>query len=424
MALYICSNCGYGAASWMGRCPDCDSWNTFEEKETKKRDSKTKKLEATKLSTIKTVDKRRSQTSLEEFDRVLGGGIVEGEVILLTGEPGVGKSTLLLQALKNLRILYISGEESAEQVQERAGRLKADLDNILYANELQVEAIVEAVSERLNEIDVVVIDSVQTLYSQEYNTPAGTVNQIKTVTSKLTKMAKRLNVPVLIVGHITKAGVVSGPKTLEHLVDCVLAFEGEKMSHHRILRAIKNRFGNTEEIGIFEMKRSGLSQVNDPLAFLEDIKGQAIGKTIVGVSEGKRILFFEIQTLASYSSLAYPRRVVKGIDYNKLLLILAVLKKQVGLPIDRYDVYVNVVSGVSIRSTAADLGIAAALISSLKNLSIPKKTVFVGEVGLLGEVRRVVAEEQIIREAKRLKFSNILSSQNVQKIKDLRSILF
>ena len=385
MALFICSNCGYGSASWMGRCPDCQNWNTFVEQVEEKRskNKKADKLELTPLSDIKQVRKEKKPTGLDEFDRVVDGGIVKGEVILLTGEPGVGKSTLLLQALKKLKTIYISGEESADQVQDRAQRLKINLRNIFYSNNLQVEAIVEAVSDRKDDIDIVVADSIQTLSSLEFNKPAGSINQLKTVTSKLTKMAKSLNIPVVIIGHITKGGAIAGPKTLEHLVDCVLVFEGEKTSNHRILRATKNRFGNIEEIGIFEMKQPGLSQVNDPAAFLESSDEQAIGKAIVGVSEGKRTLFFEIQALASYSNMSYPRRVVKGIHYNKLLLILAVLKKQLNIPIDRYDVYVNVVSGVSVKSTAADLGIAASLISSIRNVQIPNKTVFISEVRLL-----------------------------------------
>ena len=426
MALFICSNCGYGSASWMGRCPDCQNWNTFVEQVEEKRskNKKADKLELTPLSDIKQVRKEKKPTGLDEFDRVVDGGIVKGEVILLTGEPGVGKSTLLLQALKKLKTIYISGEESADQVQDRAQRLKINLRNIFYSNNLQVEAIVEAVSDRKDDIDIVVADSIQTLSSLEFNKPAGSINQLKTVTSKLTKMAKSLNIPVVIIGHITKGGAIAGPKTLEHLVDCVLVFEGEKTSNHRILRATKNRFGNIEEIGIFEMKQTGLSQVNDPAAFLESSDEQAIGKAIVGVSEGKRTLFFEIQALASYSNMSYPRRVVKGIDYNKLLLILAVLKKQLNIPIDRYDVYVNVVSGVSVKSTAADLGIAASLISSIRNVQIPNKTVFIGEVGLLGEVRKASQEEKIIREARRLKFKNIINSEVVKKIRDLRDILF
>ncbi len=426
MALFICSNCGYGSASWMGRCPDCQNWNTFVEQieEKRSKNKKADKLELTPLSDIKQVRKEKKPTGLDEFDRVVDGGIVKGEVILLTGEPGVGKSTLLLQALKKLKTIYISGEESADQVQDRAQRLKINLRNIFYSNNLQVEAIVEAVSDRKDDIDIVVADSIQTLSSLEFNKPAGSINQLKTVTSKLTKMAKSLNIPVVIIGHITKGGAIAGPKTLEHLVDCVLVFEGEKTSNHRILRATKNRFGNIDEIGIFEMKQTGLSQVNDPAAFLESQDEQAIGKAIVGVSEGKRILFFEIQALASYSNLSYPRRVVKGIDYNKLLLILAVLKKQLNIPVDRNDVYVNVVSGVSVKSTAADLGIAASLISSIRNVQIPSKTVFIGEVGLLGEVRKTSQEEKIIKEARRLKFKDIINSDSVKKIKDLRNILF
>ncbi len=426
MSLFICSNCGYGSASWMGRCPDCNKWNTLVEQRQEKpgrSKEKTRPLKLTSLSKISTQRKQRIQTEIFEFDRVLGGGIIPGEIILLTGEPGIGKSTLLLQTLKNAKTIYISGEESAEQVKDRAERLKINLKNLLFSNDLQIEGIIEGIENHREDIDIIVIDSVQTIYSNKLDTAPGSVSQLKETATQLITFAKQNKLAVILIGHVTKEGGIAGPKTLEHLVDCVLSFEGERISHHRILRATKNRFGSTDEIGIFEMKSGGLVEVNNPLAFLENAGEIAAGKVIVGVIEGKRPLFFEIQTLVSSTIFASPRRVVKGVDYNKVQLLIAVIKKQFNLPLDRFDIYVNVVGGVSIKSTAADLGIAASLISSIKNIRIPQKTVFVGEVGLLGEVRTVVSEEKIISEARRLKFRSIISAKNIQAIRDLRKIL-
>ncbi len=424
MAFYLCSKCGYGSASWMGRCPSCNQWNTFSQRVEEESQDDVRPLELVSLAKIQTYKKERKKTGIYEFDRVIGGGLVPGQVILLTGEPGIGKSTLLLQSLRDLKTVYVSGEESAEQVKERASRLKIKLTGILFSNELQVEGIIAGVEKQTEKIDVLVIDSIQTVYSKSLDSQAGTLNQLKESTSRLIKLAKKKKLTVIIIGHITKEGEVAGPKTLEHLVDCVLSFEGEKMSHYRILRAIKNRFGSTEEIGIFEMKEKGLVEVNNPMAFLENQSGNAAGKTIVGVTEGKRILFFEIQTLAVSTVFAIPRRVVKGVDYNKVLLLIAVIQKQLGLPLDRFDIYVNVVGGVSIKSTAADLGIAASLISSMRNVTLPEKTVFTGEVGLLGEVREVIFQEKIIQEARRMKFKNILFSQKINNLRGLKKILF
>lgn len=421
MSLFICSNCGYGAASWMGKCPDCSNWNTFKEQNDgdKKRNESLKKAQFSSLSKLKPLEKSRMPTGLYEFDRVLGYGLVPGEVILLTGEPGVGKSTLLLQALQNLKAVYVSGEESPEQVKDRADRLKIKLDNFLFSDNLQVEGIISALEDINNKIDVVVIDSIQTVYSKNIDAAAGSPSQLKESTMKLINFAKQNKISVLIIGHITKVGEIAGPKTLEHLVDCVLGFEGEKVSNFRILRAAKNRFGTTDEIGIFEMTKHGLTAIKDPLAFMEDSTDKVTGRAVVAVAEGRRPLFFEIQTLASPSFLSMPRRVVKGIDYNKLQLLLAVAQKHLNLNLDRYDIYVNVVGGVSITSPASDLGLIASIYSSIKNISLGHKTVFTGEVGLLGEVRKVYFEEKIAQEAKRLQFRKILNSSNLKSIKQL-----
>ncbi len=427
MTFFVCSNCGFGSASWYGRCPDCGKWNTFVEKpefankENKK--ESIKKISITPLKNIKTEKKSRIKTNIFEFDRVLGGGFVPGEVILLTGEPGIGKSTLILQSLKNLKTLYISGEESAEQVKERADRLNINLDNFLFSNDLQIEGIIQSAEEIKNKIEVVVIDSIQTIYSSSLENQSASISQIKEATKLLVNFAKKNNLIVIIIGHITKEGEIAGPKTLEHFVDTVLHFEGEKISNYRLIRPLKNRFGSTNEIGIFEMTSTGLKEVDNPLAFLQSENTNQPGKAIVGIAEGKRPLFFEIQTLVVPTSLAVPRRVVKGLDYNKILLLLAVLKKQLHIPFDNFDIYVNVIGGVLIKNPGSDLGVIASFLSSIKNISLPKNSLFLGEVGLLGEVRKSFFEEKIISEAKRLGFKQIFSSQNIKNIKQLKSLL-
>lgn len=424
MSFYICSNCGYGSASWIGRCPDCSQWNTFKrQSDINEKDLPTEKFEMTSFAKIKSFAKKRLATSVFEFDRVIGGGFIPGEIILLTGEPGVGKSTLLLQILQSLKTLYISGEESAEQVKDRIDRLGLKEKNLFFTNTREVEAIINGLKQTENKFDVLVIDSIQTVYSSSVEGTPGSINQLKESASRLIDLAKTNNLPIIFIGHITKEGEIAGPKTLEHMVDAVLSFEGEKISHFRILRATKNRFGSTDEIGIFEMTGKGLAEVKNPLAFLDTTKEPASGMTIVGVVEGKRPLFFEIQALASPTLLAIPRRVVKGVDYNKILLLLAVIKKYLGLSLDQYDIYINVVGGVNIKSPAADIGIVAAIVSSIKNIPIKNKTVFTGEIGLLGEIRKVVFEEKITNEARRLGFQKIYSSKNITTIRDLKKII-
>ena len=428
MALFVCSNCGYGSASWLGRCPDCGEFSTLKEQPDFAKASsgreKTKKLSLTPFAKIRSQVKNRVKTGIFEFDRVLGGGFIPGEVVLLTGEPGVGKSTLLLESLSRLNTIYISGEESAEQVKGRAERLKISLDNFLFSDTLQVEGIIEGLESVENKIDVVVIDSIQTIYSNTIDATAGSISQMKESAKKLIIQTKKQGLAMIIVGHITKGGEIAGPKSLEHFVDCVLNLEGEKVSNFRLLRAVKNRFGPTDEIGLFEMKQKGLTQVTNPLIFVESEKEKnAVGKAVVGSPEGKRILFFEIQTLAVPTVLAVPRRVVKGLDYNKVQLLLAVVRKYLHHPLDTFDIYVNVIGGVSIQSTASDLGFIASLLSSLKNKEIPKKTLFVGEVGLLGEVRKVYGQEKIISEAKRLGFIKFFSSLNLSSIKEFKNLL-
>jgi len=423
---FICSQCGYGSASWYGKCPDCGQWNTFVENklESGKKQEATSKFELNAFKNIKPLTKERKKTMLYEFDRVLGGGFIDGEVILLTGEPGVGKSTLLLQALQKLKTIYISGEEAAEQVKERAQRLGANLDLLSFSDTLQTEGIIAGLKDLKKQIDILVIDSIQTIYSKNVDSAQGSMSQLKETSKQLIEFAKKNKITVLLVGHITKEGEIAGPKTLEHMVDCVIHFEGEKNSNFRLLRALKNRFGPTDEVGIFEMKSSGLHEVTNPLVFLNQNQKATIGKAIVGVNEGKRPLFYEVQTLAVPTNLSIPRRVVKGLDFNKVQLLLAVARKYLGLSLDSFDIYVNIAGGVNITSPAADLGCLAALISSIKNTALKNQSLFIGEIGLSGEISKVYFEDKIIGEARRLGFTTIYSEKNVTTVKDLKKLFF
>lgn len=426
--MYICSDCGYGSASWMGKCSNCGAWNTLSRQvldigDGAGKSEPTAKLETISLSKIKTDDRNRLKTGSVELDRTLGGGIVAGEVVLITGEPGIGKSTLLLQSFQFLNCLYISGEESASQVAARAARLKSRANNLTFSDVTQVEGIVQGVEKLDQKPELIIIDSIQTIYSPKVASTAGSVAQLRHATSELVQLAKKNKIAIILVGHVTKEGEIAGPKTLEHFVDCVLLFEGEKVSHFRILRCTKNRFGSTDEIGIFEMTEEGLSEVTNPLVFLNQNDESVAGRATCGVIEGKRSLFFEIQTLTVPSVLAVPRRVVRGVNYNKVQLLLAVIQKHLKLPVDRNDVYINVVGGIDIKSTGADLGIVASIISSIKNVPLPTKSVFTGEVGLLGEVRHVYFERKLEAEAKRLKFSPIYSPVQIPNIRKLGVII-
>jgi len=424
MTNYICSHCGYGSFSWMGRCPNCLEWNTFVKKEiNEEKIGEEKTASVINLAKFKIKPIKRIKTAFFEFNRVLGDGLVDNEVILLTGEPGVGKSTLLLQAFSNLNVFYIAGEESIEQLRYRVEKLEIDLSRFYITEETQLEALFKAILSIKEKVNIIVVDSIQTIYSQKVDAIAGSITQLKESVTQIINFSKKEKIPAVLIGHITKEGEIAGPKTLEHLVDCVLNFEGEKESTYRLLRASKNRFGPTDEVGIFEMKEGRLVEVNNPLIFVEENdEKEKIGRAIVGIIQGKRPLFFEIQTLVSPTFLAVPRRIVKGLDYNKVLLLLAVIKKYLKLPLDKYDIYVNVIGGVEIKSPAADLGLIAALISSFKNYPLPASTLFVGEVGLLGEVRKIIQQEKIIKEGERLGFKKIFSASNIPKISHLSKI--
>lgn len=403
MAFYICSSCNYGSASWMGKCPGCGEWNTLLQKKEETTIAR-KKASPTQFFPLKKLDKTTSpRQSMEmfEFDRVLGGGVVKGEVVLLSGEPGIGKSTLLLQIIKKSTAIYVSGEESLTQVQHRAERLNADIGHILFSDDANIDRVLSGI-EGNKKAQLVILDSVQTLYTDDVDSPPGSINQIKEVMNRVIPFAKKSGIPFLVIGHVTKDGDLAGPKTLEHMVDCVLSLEGDAASPFRILRSSKNRFGSVDEIGVFEMKENGLAEVNSATALLAESSKKEVGKAIVGICEGNRPMFLEVQALAVPTTLSMPRRVAKGIDFNRMQLLIAIAKKYLNLKLDSFDIYFNVVGGIRITSPLADVGIIAALYSSIQNKLVKTNQIFVGEVGLLGEIRSGYLGKKASSEAKRL----------------------
>lgn len=376
------------------------------------------------LGKLSPLTSQRSQTGIHEFDRVLGGGFINGEVILIGGAPGVGKSTLLLKILSKMRTVYISGEESGEQIKQRADRTQVDVSHIQFSSDIEVTGLISALEQNMGDFDIVVVDSIQTVYSGSLDSPLGSVSQIKESAVRFVEFAKSNSKIVVIVGHITKDGDIAGPKMLEHLVDCVLYLEGEKQSHFRILRAHKNRFGPTDEVGIFEMKDSGLEQVDKPSALIDKATVAEPGRAMVASIEGSRALFYEIQSLVVPTALSIPRRVVTGVDINRLQLLLAVMRRHMGIKLDSHDVYVNVVGGLSAKSPSADLGIIAALLSSTLNAPVPMQTAFIGEIGLLGEVRSVYGQDKVIESTKRFGLSKIYSSHDIATVKRMKGVLF
>lgn len=423
MALFICSSCQYGSATWIGKCPSCGEWNTLVEKQENTSVSQHIQGSPTQFRILKRKSSIKNRLTLEifEFDRVLGGGLIPGEIVLLTGEPGIGKSTLLMQVIKRVKTAYVSGEEAEDQIHDRMKRLGIPEDHIYFSDETKIENILAGL-ESHNSIQLVVIDSIQMMYSPTIDAPPGSINQIRDCLAKITYVAKKRKIPFIIVGHVTKDGDVAGPKTLEHMVDCVLTLEGDNTTQYRILRSSKNRYGDTNEIGVFEMIDAGLREVDAATALLSNNKGKEIGRAVVGISEGKRPMFIEVQALVVPTVFPVPRRVVKGLDFNRIQLLIAIAKKYLNLKLDAFDVYINVVGGMKVTSPLADLGILASLYSSMRGIALSYNTVYIGEVGLLGEVRKHHMVKKTVHEAKRLKMKSI-SPEDVQSIGELRNII-
>ncbi len=422
-SVFFCQNCGYESAKWMGQCPACREWNTFAEEPVVKNVKSVKRTPGSpqpkQLKEI-TIDRSsRSSTGIGELDRVLGGGIVEGSLVLVGGDPGIGKSTLLLQVCQNLaarqeKVLYISGEESLQQIKLRANRMGDFSDSLLILCETNLEDIREAI-QRIQPA-VVIIDSIQTMYNENVASAPGSVSQVRESTGVLMQIAKGMGVSIFIVGHVTKEGVVAGPRVLEHMVDTVLYFEGDRHAAYRILRGVKNRFGSTNEIGVFEMRENGLREVLNPSEFMLEGKPENASGSVVACSmEGTRPILIEIQALVCQSNLAYPRRTADGADLNRVNLLLAVLEKRLGLHLSSCDAYINIAGGIRMREPAVDLGIMMALISSYKDVIIDEKTIVFGEVGLSGEVRAVSMAKQRVLEARKLGFDTVILPEVCKK---------
>ena len=420
--VFVCSNCGYESAKWLGKCPGCNEWNSFyEEKITKttKLTENKKIATATKLNEVEKKTTTRFSTGIKELDRVLGGGMVEGSLILLGGEPGIGKSTLILQICNSIKldgnVLYISGEESAEQVKLRADRLNIKNDNLLFLSQTDIELIKNEIEEIKPKL--VIIDSIQTMYSDEISSAPGSVSQVREITSQIMRMCKQNGITTIIIGHVTKDGNIAGPRVLEHMVDTVLYLEGERYFSYRILRGVKNRFGSTNEIGMFQMQDSGMMEIENPSQILiSERDGNPSGSIIVASIEGSRCILVELQALVTPSVFGLPRRTANGIDYNRLTLLIAVLEKKAGLMLGNQDVYLNIVGGIRINEPATDLGVVLSVASSFKNISISPDLVAIGEVGLTGEVRAVNLIEKRIKEAEKLGFKTCIIPENNKKL--------
>ncbi len=428
--IFVCSECGNESSKWLGKCPACNSWNTFyEQKVVETKSSSRNASNAEKinnkpqtLNSYQAKETIRTSTGFNELDRVLGGGLVKGSLVLLGGEPGIGKSTLILQICDKIqgegKVLYVSGEESAEQIKMRADRLEINNDDILFLGETDIDIVNQAI------IDInpklVIIDSIQTMYSEEITAAAGSVSQVREITSQVMRVCKSRAITTIIIGHVTKEGNIAGPRVLEHMVDCVLYLEGERYFTYRILRGVKNRFGSTNEIGMFEMREEGMCEITNPSDILiSEREDNPAGSCIVSCMEGTRPILVELQALTSQTIYGYPKRTANGIDYNRLALLIAVLEKRVGLQLGSQDVYLNVVGGLRINEPSIDLGIVLVTASSFKNVPIPKDMVIMGEVGLTGEIRRINNIEKRLKEAEKLGFKTcIIPESNKRDLKD------
>ncbi len=429
--VFFCQECGFESTKWMGQCPGCKAWNSFcEEKVTvgaKSQSGRRTVVAPTSILEVETTDETRFTTGIGELNRVLGGGIVSGSLVLVGGDPGIGKSTILLQMCRNMsemgqKILYVSGEESLSQIKMRAERIGNFTKDMLLLCVNNLEDVEEYVKKDTPK--VIVIDSIQTIVTDDVESAPGSVSQVKEVTARLMRMAKQTGIAIFIVGHVTKEGTVAGPRTLEHMVDTVLYFEGERNAGFRVLRAVKNRFGSTNEIGVFEMKGTGLAEVKNPSQLMLDGRpDDTSGSVVVCTMEGTRPILLEIQALVCQSSFNLPRRTSVGLDYNRVNLLLAVLEKRGGIVMAGCDAYVNIAGGMRLDDPSADLGIVFALVSSFKNRAIPSDMVMFGEMGLSGEVRGVSGAEQRVREAAKMGFKTCIiprsNLDNVKKMKDL-----
>ena len=426
--VFVCNECGYESAKWLGKCPACNSWNTFfEQKIVETKNSNTSLSDGKinvpqKLNSYVASEKTRISTGFGELDRVLGGGLVKGSLILLGGEPGIGKSTLILQICDKVKgegnVLYVSGEESAEQIKLRADRLGIKNEDILFLGETNIDIVTQTILN--NNPKLVIIDSIQTMYSEDITSAAGSVSQVREITAQIMRVCKSREITTIIIGHVTKDGTIAGPRVLEHMVDTVLYLEGERYFSYRILRGVKNRFGSTNEIGMFEMKEEGMTEILNPSDILiSEREDNPAGSCIVSCIEGTRPILVELQALTSQTVFGYPKRTANGIDFNRLALLIAVMEKKAGLNLGNQDVYVNVVGGLKINEPSIDLGIILVTASIFKNIAIPKDVVIMGEVGLTGEVRRINLIEKRLKEAEKLGFKTcVIPESNKKVLKD------
>ena len=427
--IFICQECGHQVSKWLGKCPECNSWNSFsEERQLQPSSSKSRNnFESSApltITEVQPVQENRMMTGIGEFDRVLGGGMVKGSLILIGGEPGIGKSTLTLQSMgyvskQGKKVLYVSGEESGSQIKLRAERLDALSENLLICSEICVEGIIQWIEKIRPE--VLVLDSVQTFYTEDLQSAPGSIGQVREVAFKIFQEIKRRNLPTLLIGHINKDGAIAGPKSLEHIVDTVVYFEGEQGHAYRALRAIKNRFGPTPEIGVFKMAPTGLIPVENPSEwFLAERPEDSSGSAIVATLEGSRTLLVEVQALVTTSSsIGMPRRMATGFDHNRMSLLIAIMEKRLGMNLQGEDIFVNLAGGIKITEPALDLGVAAAIASSFQNRPIDAELVLLGEIGLTGEVRTVMQLEARLIEARRLGFKRCIVPHSAKKLKTL-----
>lgn len=427
-SVFVCNECGYESPKWLGKCPACGAWNTFfeqkivESKSTATGKSIKEKASPQVLDNVVGRTDTRMDTGIGELNRVLGGGLVNGSLVLLGGEPGIGKSTLILELCDKItgtgKVLYVSGEESAEQVKIRADRLGIKNSNIMFLGETDIDVIEETILAM--EPKLVIIDSIQTMYSEEITSAAGTVSQVREITARIMRVCKGHRITTIIIGHVTKDGNIAGPRVLEHMVDTVLYLEGERYFSYRILRSVKNRFGSTNEIGMFEMRNEGMVEIKNPSQILiSDREDNPPGSILVASVEGTRPLLIELQALTTPTVFGLPRRAANGIDYNRLTMLIAVLEKKTGLPLGSQDVYLNVVSGIKLVEPAVDLGTCLVVASSFKNYALPKDMVAIGEVGLTGEIRAVNMIEKRIKEVEKMGFKTcIIPESNKKLLKD------